>query len=481
MRKQDNLSALIRSLTPNESRYFRLYSSIQPGEKKYMELFEALEKNTEHTTESLCIELNIKSAQLATTKHYLYHLLLRSLRNYDENASQLHALNNSVEEAKVFTGKRMFSTALDIIESTLKKAWELEAFELLDDLLQMKYVCIHNFYQPDKMAEIMEMHKKVAVVKDELMEMMNISTMAFKFESQRNREEDFKKLLANRLMKKKPEELKSLRARIEWFGIMFRYYFLYDTSHLKCLEVVKKEASYYAKHKQIKAINPLAYLVSFTRVANIEYKRENFTASLDVSDKLAEELRNPLIEITKARRESMNTYNRLFRIHALVRLFRFEEVTKESESMLEVMKTRNDYEQYSFMFLHAVSLVHLKLSDEANHKIDELLQTKTDVRKDLQPYARMLLIMTQIDKGNIELIPHLVESAKVWMKRNQLSNPEINLFFKHISAIAKMPLNKRAGWTKLSDEIKAGNFPLTNSEVILDKWVERMLDKQKAN
>jgi hypothetical protein len=481
MRKRDALSELIRSLTPNESRYFKLYSSIQPGGKKYMELFNALEKNADHTTQSLCTELKIKPAQLATTKHYLYHLLMRSLRNYDENASQLNTLNNSVEEVRIFISRRMFGIALDLLENALKKSWDLEAFEVIDDLLQMKYVCIHNFYQPDKMVEIMEMHKKVAVVRDELMEMMNMSTMAFKFESQRNREEDFKKLLANRLMKKKPDELKSLRARIEWYGIMFRYYFLFDTTAMKCLELVKNEAKLYEQNKQIKAVNPIAYLVNFTRVANTEYKAGNYSNALKISNNLAVELRNPGIEITKARRESMNIYNRLFRVHALVKLMRFEEAVNEAESMLEIMKTRNEYEQCALMFLHAFSLLHLNRNREANEKINELLQFKTDVRKDLQPYSRVLLVMVQINLGHFELIPHIVESAKVWMKRNKLRNPEINLFFKHLSAIAKMPLNKRVGWNKLSDDLNAGKIKELNSEILLDKWVERIMYKQKAN
>lgn len=477
MRKRDALSELIRSLTPNESRYFRLYSSIQPGEKKYMELFDALEKNTEHTTESLCIELKIKPAQLATTKHYLYHLLMRSLRNYDENASQLNTLNNGVEEARIFISRRMFGVALDFIENTLKKSWRLEAFELIDDLLQMKYVCIHNLAQIDKMEEIVAMHKKVSVIKNELVGLMSVGALALKFESQRNRQEDFKKLLLHPLMKKKPKELKSLRARIEWYGVMFQYYFLFDTTAMKCLELVKNEATLYEQNKQIKAVNPIAYLVNFTRVANTEYKAGNYSNALKISNNLAVELRNPGIEITKARRESMNAYNRLFKVHALVKLMRFEEAVNEAESMFELIKTRNEYEQCALMFLHAFSLLHLKRNREANEKINEFLQFKTDVRKDLQPYSRVLLVMVQINLGHFELIPHLVESAKVWMKRNKLDNPEINLFFKHLSAIAKMPLNKRVGWNKLSTDLNAGKIKELNSEILLDKWVAQILDK----
>jgi len=65
MRKQDFLLHLIQPLSPNERRYFILFSSMQPGEKEYLKLFEALETQKEYDITQLGKQPGLSVAQLA--------------------------------------------------------------------------------------------------------------------------------------------------------------------------------------------------------------------------------------------------------------------------------------------------------------------------------------------------------------------------------------------------------------------------------
>src|SRR5437868_6183410 len=100
MRKQDYLLQLIKSLNPNEQRYFKLFSQVQPGEKRYLKLFDALENEESYEPGKLSRELELQPKQLVDDKHYLQQVLLRSLRIYDDETSETNKALSLYLEAK---------------------------------------------------------------------------------------------------------------------------------------------------------------------------------------------------------------------------------------------------------------------------------------------------------------------------------------------------------------------------------------------
>ena len=75
MKSSDDLYQLIKSLTNNEKRYFKLFASLQSGKKNYLRLFEAMDKQQVYDEGK--VKEPFKGEKfinhLPSEKNYLYH------------------------------------------------------------------------------------------------------------------------------------------------------------------------------------------------------------------------------------------------------------------------------------------------------------------------------------------------------------------------------------------------------------------------
>ncbi len=85
MRKQDQLSALIASLSKSEKRYFKLQASLHSGDKTFTHLFDELAKGSNYEPDKLSKKLKISKPLLGHAKKYLEKVVLSSLRLYEQD------------------------------------------------------------------------------------------------------------------------------------------------------------------------------------------------------------------------------------------------------------------------------------------------------------------------------------------------------------------------------------------------------------
>ncbi len=97
MRKQDQLTALIRSLTQGEKKYFMQRSRTGTGSKSYVKLYKLLLGSHTYNPQEISLRLKKNKAGLANEKKYLEKNILASLREYHDNHPQLSILNRIAE------------------------------------------------------------------------------------------------------------------------------------------------------------------------------------------------------------------------------------------------------------------------------------------------------------------------------------------------------------------------------------------------
>jgi len=91
MKSQDHLHELIKSMSQNEKRCFKLFSSLQhtSKDKSYLLLFEAIDKMKVYDEGKL--KANNKNAKFikyfAQEKRYLFGRIMKSLRAYHSSNS----------------------------------------------------------------------------------------------------------------------------------------------------------------------------------------------------------------------------------------------------------------------------------------------------------------------------------------------------------------------------------------------------------
>lgn len=139
----DQLFLLIKSLTPSETRYFKVYSELHTFEgykKKYIKLFDAIRSQDEYDEPGLKRSLKNESfvKNLKKPKRYLSEAILKSLERYHSNASADIVISQRLQQIEILHKKNLHSLALTIIHTTLKKAVEEESILYILKLLSWK-------------------------------------------------------------------------------------------------------------------------------------------------------------------------------------------------------------------------------------------------------------------------------------------------------------------------------------------------------
>jgi hypothetical protein len=473
MKKQDYIIQLIKSLEPNERRYFRLFSSLQQGEKKYLQLFDMLEGQDEYDATALSKQLGMPKSRLAEVKHYLNDAILNSLRATNEQTTQIAALYVAKEDARILLSRRLFLQSLEVSGKTAERARELEQFELLIELLNIRHITYYNLQLFEESAAVYDEYKQVVEIENEVMQIYSLKAKASGYEVLRNKRAEFEKLCEHPLIKAGPEKLKSLRAKAVWFDIMYYYYIASDMPQ-KALEISRREWQCYAGNPIIKVSNGTAYIISHTRLAYAEHTTGNNERALELAEELKRVLTDKTRELSKARRTTFMAYNESFRMYVLLRLERFAEVLRESPAVIELMKVRPLPEQYASIFNYALALVHASAHEKAIDELNKLVDINTDVRLDLQQLARLLMVMVHLDLGNNSLIPHLIKAARSWMKRHSYANETVNGLYRYFLLASHAPApEKRDIYGKCLAVIRKGGFQPMAGTLMLSSWLEK--------
>lgn len=134
------LSELIKSLTSNEKRYFRMYVSLQKGSKNYIKLFDVIESQKIYDENIIRKKYGREgfAKNLAYTKNYLYKLIFKSLNSYREEKSVDTKLNNILNQCRILFDKSLIRQYFRTLQSGKKSALKNERFSYALEFLELE-------------------------------------------------------------------------------------------------------------------------------------------------------------------------------------------------------------------------------------------------------------------------------------------------------------------------------------------------------
>ena len=480
-RKQDYLLQLIASLSPNEQRYFKLFSNIYPGDKSYLALFDGLKDKEHYDANILKRELNINSKRLKGYKYYLNQMLLRSLGNNAESSSEM-LVYRAYLEAYSLLERRLFDYALEYVTKIIDKAKELELFLFLPNLISIKQSCLHGLQRHKEIPTLNEELRYCNLVATELFEITQLRYSVTGAERTRD-EKEMLLLFKHPILKKKVKNFKRLKAQMAWFDIMARQVAFFDTP-AQFVKLMKLEVEFYEKDQRAKFIDPLIYLNSFQKLAMAEMKAGTPVRALPWLEKLIGILNKPSFPISGEKIRAIKGWAHYNTSRALRSLNRFDEALIQAKKSCGESDKNSPYDYFTFRFEYALVLLHTGHCKETADEINGLLQLNTDMRRDLQLLLRPLLILAQLEMKNTSVIPYLTKSAKAWLKREKKSSPEADVFFHFTYALSKA---SRAELPKILLEFKTANDQeltgyLGGANIELANWIlkQRLKNKRLA-
>ncbi len=137
--KKDEVFELVKALTPNEKRYFKIFAK-QHGEEstpKYVDLFEAMDRLEKFDLEKLAELIEDKRILkfLNQEKKYLKEKLLDALRIFRGAKSVDSQLNRLLEDQAILYEKGLFSKSQRQLAKAKKLAQTFDRFATLVDIL----------------------------------------------------------------------------------------------------------------------------------------------------------------------------------------------------------------------------------------------------------------------------------------------------------------------------------------------------------
>lgn len=165
-----DLFQLVKSLSPAEKRYTRLFASkhLPSNNSRYLKLFDALLELHEYNEE----EISAKSEEAiekfsASDKIYLYRFLLKSLRNFHEEGTIDSHLKEMLINASLLFERRLYQAGIKELERAKKTATKYERHTILLEILQMQ-VSILIERNPKKPSE------ELAALREEMSSVLNM-------------------------------------------------------------------------------------------------------------------------------------------------------------------------------------------------------------------------------------------------------------------------------------------------------------------
>lgn len=137
-RSSDSLHQLIKSLTGNEKRYFKMYmqKNIRHDNKIFDVLFDAIDKQEEYDERALIEKFRDKSfsRQFPLTKTRLYEQILRSLDALYADSSVDAELKQNLHFVEILFRKTLYKQAEKLLYHTKKKALKHEKISSLIEI-----------------------------------------------------------------------------------------------------------------------------------------------------------------------------------------------------------------------------------------------------------------------------------------------------------------------------------------------------------
>jgi hypothetical protein len=508
-RYSDILFQLIHSLEKSEKRHFKLYikRSSAKEDLKIVQLFDALDKMQEYDEKLLLKKLpGTEKPQLSNLKTHLYRQVLASLRLLKRAENLDLELNEQLDYARILYYKGLYLQSLKILDKVKESAVTYHQDTILIQVisLEKKIETLHITRslqdKADHLAiEANEVHERRKMITQLSNLALQLYSWYVKNGHARNEKDEsgvkqfFKEHLpSNAYQQTGFYERLYLYQSYGWYSFIRQDFIQY-------YRYAQKWVDLFREHDEMINVETGHYIKGMHNLMNAHFDLRNHQ-QLDIV----------LEEFEKFAPSHIVQHHDNFRVQAFVSIQQakinrhfMRGTFKEGLSLVPHIEEK--LEEYAlFLDKHRILVFNYKIaslyfgSGDYNATIDyvqRIINEPTDLRNDLQCYARLLHLLSHYEMGNFGLMEPLTKSVFRFMAkmenltvveeemfrflRNSLQltrnriRQELELFLQKIKHLEKNRFETRAfayldiiSWV----ESKVYNKPM--SEVIYDKYLK---------
>lgn len=447
MQSSDSLFVLVKSLTPSEKRYFKVFADrhSKGDGNKYLLLFEAIARQKSYNESKLLKKLGYgkNPNRLAVAKNYLYQLILRSLRDYHANKTVEAELSEMLQYIKILFDRRLLKESRKLLHKAAKLAEDAERFDYLLMIRnwERRFVSL-GFHEEGYTTAIIDIRQKLKSIYQILQlenDYINLYADVLVAAKQKGMirssegSDKLKEMLQSPLLNS-IDTATTLKAKVFYYSVYAEYYSA-NQDYEKLYEYVKKRLSLYLDHPKFAEAYQTNYMVVLSAVALVELELKKFN-DLNVTLTTLRKFKPKRSELN-TQKEALLTYLQVANVVQSGHIKKGEDLLKAIDTYFKKLKgqvpRRRDIE---LMFNAALIHYSLQHYDMSLNWLDKLQKT---VDKDLFIHnismCRLLtlVIYYELEKWTL-LESHTKSLERFLQKRKEKYELEIILirFFKKI-------------------------------------------------
>jgi len=490
-RNTDILFQLIKSLEKAEKRHFKLYIKRSSGKEdlKIVRLFDALDHQKNYDETQLLHKLNgTTKTQLANLKIHLYKQVMASLRLLNSTNSLDLQLNEQFDYAHILYKKGLFMQSLRIIEKARELARSNYKFSFLSQLiaLEKRIQGLHITRDIENRADALTTETNEVIHHlSTVSRLSNLSLKLFSWFVQqghaRNAEDEKEiKIFMKENLPKGADNETGFYERLYLYQCYTWYAFIRQ-DFIQYYRYAKKWAGLFEEVPFMKRVETGHYIKGIHYLLNAHFDLRNhreFDKTLHYFE-------------TVAQSERIKNHDN-FRVQAFIYISQAKinrhficGTFKEGLSLVPGIE-KELQENDLFLDSHRVLVLNYKFavlyfgSGDYNTSIDylqKIIQDTTNLRYDLQCYARLVHLLAHYELGNDMLMEPLTKSVYRFMaKMKNLTAVEEAMFGFLRQSIKRTKQQLKPGLEKFLKTIKhlEKNRYETRSFAYLDiiSWVE---------
>jgi tetratricopeptide (TPR) repeat protein len=442
-RFSDTLFQLIKSLEKAEKRHFKLYikRNSHNQDLKVVELFDALDKLNEYDEIQLFKKLkSIEKPQLANVKVHLYKQLLASLRLLKSTDSIDLQLNEQLDYAHILYKKGLFNQSLKIIEKAKETAKGNHKINYLVQAiaLEKRIETLHISRSMQTKAE--QLSEEINEVNFRIDTLARLSNLAMLLQSwfiknghARNAADE--KKIEQYLHQNLPQNAWQQKGFYEKMYLHQSYclYSFIKQDFLQYYRHAQQWVSIFDEQPSMIRVETGNYIKGLHTLLSANFYLRNYQKFALVLKQFEQFAHTPRVQ----EHDSFRIQAFVYITSAKVNQHILQGTFAEGISLVPgIVKQMND--DTLFIDEHRILIINYKIASlyfgnedygTAIDYLQKIINESTDVRSDLQCYARLLHLITHYELGNYELVEYLTKSVYRFMaKRENLTTVEEEMF-----------------------------------------------------
>jgi tetratricopeptide (TPR) repeat protein len=417
----NDLFLLIRSMSASEKRYFKQYHSrnIRNDASSSLTFFDAINSQQSYDEKSLIASETYLSG-FAQQKKHLSAMIMRSLREYHASTTSEMRIRELLTDSDLLREKRLYKQSVDALLKAGKIAKQTENFSALSEIGYKLDEIRFDTKQLDAFAHGMESLREEKSNLDSLQTIFTYKALAkevyighYRLDPAKTKRSRLPVLKKGELLRtdKKPREL---QARIYYNNC--RTAISLDRNDFKsALGFIGDNVSLIERHKFIMEDNPYAYIKALSSLLVVQDNMKMYKQIPGTIAKLRNIGNNPLFSGRVAHFQGhIFVYTYTTELNSLVGQGNFDAAVKLIPVIISGLELHRDKispkEEKVFWLNFATAWFYTGNYKAAIRCAQKTMLTEPDSRKDLEYFARLILLFSVYEKNGPDYLHQLIRT-----------------------------------------------------------------------